>query len=368
MNDSKPPTPNPEQTRLMKRALRLARLGRGRASPNPLVGCVVAKRGEITGEGFHTFSGVKHAEVLALEQAGPRARDADLYVNLEPCCHHGRTPPCVERIVDSGVRRVFVAVRDPNPLVAGRGIERLRQAGVEVYEGLLSKEAERLNEAFFHFIQTGHPFVLLKLAMTLDGKIATSTGHSHWITSERARRQAHRLRYEYDAILVGIETLLADDPSLTVRWRKRNQLTRIILDSNLRTPPKARIFESSNPVLIFHRETVAPGALLKLQEKAELVAIQANRSGLAWGAILGELGRRQVTSLLLEGGSRVAASALAERAVQKACFFYAPKIIGGSGLSGIGDLGVRRLDRAAVLKNMKLRSLAPDFMLEAYLE
>ncbi len=351
---------------LMKRALRLARRGRGQASPNPLVGCVVARAGKVLGEGFHTYTGVQHAEALALGRAGSGARGADLYVTLEPCCHQGRTPPCVERILEAGIHRVWVGVRDPNPLVAGKGILALRQAGVEVAEGLCAPQAEQLNEAFFHFIQTGRPFVLLKLALTLDGKIATSTGDSQWITGPRARRWSHRLRYEYDAILVGIETLLEDDPSLTVRWRRNNRITRVILDSQLRTPPDARLFSSPDPVIIFHQQQAPASARRLLEPKADLQAVQAGPGGLSWRAVLGELGEREILSLVVEGGSRVAASALRARAVQKVCFFYGPKILGGRDSSGIGDLGVQNLDQAVQLSDLKVRRLAPDLMVEGY--
>lgn len=359
---------NPEHRALMERALRLARLGSGRASPNPLVGCVVVRDGEIIGEGFHVYADVRHAEALALEQAGERARGADLYVNLEPCCHQGRTPPCTDLIVKSGIGRVFVAVRDRNPLVSGKGVERLRAAGIEVHEELLAEAASRLNEAFFHYISNGCPFALLRLAMTLDGKIATSTGHSQWITGRRARSRSHHLRYQYDALLVGVKTLLQDDPSLTVRWRRRNRLTRVVLDSHLRTPPGARLFAAPDPVIIFHAEDASSEARRRLQDRAVLVTAPVGDRGLVWDAILKELGSRRVTSLIIEGGSRVAASALAANIVRKVCFFYAPKIIGGGELSGVGDLGVRRLDQAVRLHRTQLRSLPPDFVLEGYVD
>ncbi|RPI27190.1 MAG: bifunctional diaminohydroxyphosphoribosylaminopyrimidine deaminase/5-amino-6-(5-phosphoribosylamino)uracil reductase RibD, partial [Acidobacteria bacterium] len=236
----------------MKRALRLARRGVGRVSPNPLVGAVIVKDGIIVGEGYHVYERKDHAEVVALRAAGPLARGADLHLNLEPCSHFGRTPPCVESIIQAGIRRVSIATLDPNPLVSGQGIEALRKHGIEVHEGICREEALRLNEKFFHFIQTGRPFVLLKLAMTLDGRIATASGESRWITGEAARRIVHGWRYEYDALLVGVNTVLADDPSLDTRGSRQKPLTKVILDSGLRTPATARLFSTPGAVVIFH--------------------------------------------------------------------------------------------------------------------
>ncbi len=355
---------HPRHRQLMKRALGLARRGWGRTSPNPMVGCVVARDGRVVGEGHHLFAGVRHAEDLALQRAAAEARGADLYVNLEPCCHQGRTPPCTDRIRAAGVGRVFLSVRDPNPLVAGQGAARLRESGIEVVEGLCAERARQLNETFFHYIQHGTPFVLLKLAMTLDGKIATATGDSQWITGEKARRASQRLRYGYDAILVGIETLLADDPSLTVRWRRPGSITRVVLDSHLRTPPSARVFESDDPVIVFHGGKGRRGGM---GERVSLVRVQRGNAGLSWTAVLSDLGRRGVSSLIVEGGGRVAASALAAGVVRKICFFYGPRIVGGSGLPGVADLGVSRLDQALRLRDLRVRRLGDDLMLEGYL-
>ena len=354
--------------RFMKRAIALARRGMGRVSPNPLVGAVLVQNGQIVGEGYHLYQRKAHAEVVALQSAGRRTVGASLYLNLEPCIHQGRTPPCVDRIVKDQLSTVFVAVRDPNPQVAGQGIERLRKEGIDVHEDLCREQAIRLNEKFFHFIQRNRPFVLLKLAMTLDGKIATGSGESQWITGEKAREQVHRLRYEYDAILVGIQTILKDDPTLDVRWTRHNSILKVILDSKLRTPPGARLFNSSDRVIIFCGRQAPKQEFETLSKQATLIQVPGRNGQLDWNQVLTELGQLRVSSLLIEGGGRVAASALQAGIVQKINFFYGPKIMGGSGRSGIEDLGVVRLEEALKLSALRVRRLGPDFMVEAYVQ
>lgn len=351
----------------MRRALALARRGAGRTSPNPLVGAVVVKDGQIAGEGYHVYEKRDHAEALALLRAGPRAAGAGLYVNLEPCCHQGRTSPCVDRIVEAGISEVFVGAGDPNPLVGGKGLQKLREHGIRVHEGPCRPEASRLNEKFFHFMGTGCPFVLLKLALTLDGKIATRTGESQWITGEAARAETHRLRYEYDAVLVGIHTILSDDPLLTVRWKRTKPTTKIILDSLLRTPPTARVFETPDRVVIFHAFQAPEARVRALAAKATLLAVPGQDGMLCWEAILRRLGELSVTSVVVEGGGRVAASALRAGIVQKVNFFYAPRIIGGDGTPGIEPLNVNRLEDALNLHDIKLRPIGNDFLVEGYL-
>ncbi len=352
----------------MLRAIQLARRGMGRVSPNPMVGCVVVREGQIVAEGHHLFAGKDHAEKVALAAAGAAARGADLYVSLEPCHHHGRTPACTEAIVSAGVRRVFAAVLDPNPLVAGSGIEFLRQSGIQAEVGCLEEKATRLNEHFFHFISSKRPFVLLKLAQTLDGKIAGAGGEARWITSLAARRYSQRLRFQYDAILIGVDTLLQDDPSLDVRWKRRNSILKVILDSQLRTPLSARIFESEDQVVIFHRKSAARTLRDELSVRAELVPVPSSTSGLAIADVLDELGRRKVTSLIVEGGSRVATSFLKARVIQRIHFFYAPKILGDRGLSSIGALGTGDLAQAFEVKRLRARSLPPDILVDARVE
>jgi len=350
----------------MKRALQLARRGIGRVSPNPLVGAVIVRDGRIAGEGYHVYERRDHAEVVALRQAGDLARGADLYINLEPCSHFGRTPPCSDGVVKAGIRRAFVAIRDPNPLVSGKGIATLLQNGIEVHEGLCREEAARLNEKFLHFVQTRRPFVLLKLALTLDGRIAAASGESRWITGEAARRVVHRLRYEYDGLLVGIGTLLRDNPSLDTRGARRKPLTKIILDSELRTPPDARVFSSPGPVMIFHGCGALPDRIYTLREKALLVPVPRGSGGLDWSCVLSPLGEQGITSLIIEGGGQVAASALEAGVVQKAAFFYAPKILGNQALAGINGLEIQSLADAIRLESGEIKRVGQDFLLEGY--
>ena len=365
MSEAAPPH-SPAEERFMKRAILLARRGEGRVSPNPLVGAVVVKEGQIVGEGYHVFEKREHAEVVALRQAGTQSAGAALYVTLEPCAHFGRTPPCSDQIIDSGVQQVFMAVSDPNPDVTGGGADKLRSRGILVHEGLRRDEAVRLNESYFYFAKQRRPFSRLKLALTLDGMIATPSGDSQWITGEAARREVQRLRYQHDAILVGVNTVLRDNPSLNVRWRRGNGITKVVLDSHLRTCQDARLFDSRDPVILFHSEGVpAPNSIAS---RARLIPVAEKRSRLDWNGILDALGQEGITSLLIEGGSQVAASALEAGVVQKVSFFYAPKIIGGSGLPGIADLGVKRLSQAIQLQATRLRRLGSDFLVEAYLE
>ena len=352
----------------MLRALALARRGAGRVSPNPLVGAVVAREGRILGEGYHLFEKRDHAEVAALGEAGQAARGADLYVNLEPCCHHGHTPPCSELILRSGIRRVFSALQDPNPLVAGKGSQALQSHGVVVHEGLCRQRAELLNEKFLHFARSGRPFVLLKLALSLDGCIATGTGDSQWISGTRSRSWSHRLRYEYDAVLVGINTVLQDNPSLNVRWHRRNGITKVVLDSQLRTPPNSHLFDSGDPVVVFHAQGADRYRQVSLSKRAELQAVPHDGQLLRWNPILAELGQRQLSSLIVEGGAQVAASVLKSQVVQKLNLFYGPKVIGSEGLPGVGPLDVRHLDQAFCVRINRIRRWDSDFMVEAYLD
>lgn len=352
---------NPEG--YMRRALRLAVRGYGRTNPNPMVGAVVVQSGRIVGEGYHVYEKQDHAEVVALQRAGRKARGADLFVTLEPCSHFGRTAPCVDMIERAGIHRVWVAVEDPNPLVRGKGIQYLSERGIEVDVGLCRAEATRLNAAFFHFIVHRRPYVTVKLALTLDGKIATRTGESKWITGPRARHLVHRLRYGADAILVGIGTVLRDDPSLDVRWSRRNRITKVVLDTELRCSPKARLFDSGDSVVLFHRPDLSDLSNSPLQSRAELVAVPRKNDGLAWPEILDELGRRSVVDLLVEGGARVATSLLAEGLVNRVALFYGPMLVGADGLSGIGDLGTTRLSDSLRLSDLQVRRLGESVLI-----
>jgi diaminohydroxyphosphoribosylaminopyrimidine deaminase/5-amino-6-(5-phosphoribosylamino)uracil reductase len=358
--------------KLMRRALELAERGAGRVNPNPLVGAVVVKDGRIVGEGFHERFGGPHAEVLALDAAGEEARGADLYVTLEPCVHWGKTPPCVERIISSGIKRVFVAVRDPNPLVNGKGIATLREAGIAVTEGVLEREARKLNEPFFKFITTKRPFVVLKLALSLDGKVATRSGESRWISNERSRELVHQMRNRYAAVLVGVNTILRDDPQLTARAAGARDPWRIVLDSRGRIPLEAKVLSLGSPA-----PTVVATTELMPQEKeraliskgARVWRLRARDGRVDLEELLVRLGEEGLDSLLVEGGPTVAAGFLEAGLVDKVVFFIAPKIIGGEEAPGaVGGRGVEGLAEAWKLKDISVRMLEGDLVYEGYLQ
>jgi diaminohydroxyphosphoribosylaminopyrimidine deaminase / 5-amino-6-(5-phosphoribosylamino)uracil reductase len=348
----------------MRRALALARRGLGRTSPNPAVGAVVVRGDRILGEGYHLYERRKHAEVLALEQAGDLSRGADLYITLEPCCHQGRTPPCTDAILAAGIRRVWAAVSDPNPQVGGKGIRQLVRAGLQVHVGLCEDEATELNRAFFKSVVAGIPLVTLKLAMSLDGRIATSRGESKWITGESSRRRVHRMRFESDAILVGVGTVLADDPQLNVRGRHTKSILKVILDSQLRSPENARLLEDG-PALFFHSRAAGRKEREQLESRgATLVEVPADPCGLSWSAVLSELGQRKIQSLLVEGGGKVAASALSAGVVDRVAFFYGPLILGGDGKPAIAEAGIDDLSCAPRLESVRLRRFGSDALVE----
>lgn len=356
----------------MKKALALARRGRGRTSPNPMVGAVIVKDGSIIGRGYHVKAGEQHAEIAAIEGAHGDLDGATLYVTLEPCCHHGRTPPCTERITQSGFARVVVAMRDPNPLVSGNGLERLQQAGIAVAEGVLEDRARKLNEAYIKYITTGRPFVILKCAMTLDGKIATRTGHSKWITGEKARRRVHRLRDQVDAILIGVDTVINDDPRLTTRLpgKPGKDPIRVILDSTARTPLGCAVLteSSSAPTLIATLGSADPSRKAGLAKAgAVILEVDEKDARVGLGALMDELGRREITSVMVEGGAAVFTSALQAGIVDKALFFVAPKIVGGEGAkSPVGGRGVERIDDALKLRDLRVRKFGEDILIEGY--
>jgi len=359
--------------RYMKIALELAARARGRTSPNPMVGAVVVKDDHIVGQGYHIRAGTPHAEVLALEEAGSNARGATLYVTLEPCCHYGRTGPCSEAVIAAGVAKVVVAMRDPNPLVSGGGIRRLREAGVEVVEGIMEEEARELNEVFIKYITTGRPFVVAKAAMSLDGKIATRSGKSKWITGPEARGCGHRLRDWYDAILVGLGTVRADNPSLTTRLPDGGgrDPARVILDSQARTPLNAAVLtqQSEAHTIIATTAGAPPDRLEALQEAGAEILIVNEGPRVDLVELVKILGRREITSLLIEGGAEVHGSALAAKIVDKVFWFIAPKIIGGREAPGpVGGQGVDDLSEAAELDRVKVSRLGPDLCIEGYLK
>lgn len=344
----------------IERALALAERGRGLVSPNPMVGAVVVAEGGIVGEGHHEGPGLPHAEVVALREAGEAARGATLYVTLEPCDHYGRTGPCTEAIVEAGITRVVAAMRDPNPIVDGRGFEKLRSAGIDVLEGVDRAEAERLNEAFAKHVRTGLPFVVWKMAASLDGKVASRDGTSRWITGEAARADVHRLRAAADAILVGAGTVLADDPSLTVRmasYRGQPPL-RVLADARGRVPAKGDLFTDEAPTLVATTELTPEERRHEWSETgAEVVVYEPEGEGVPLGRLMGDLGKRDVQGVLLEGGPTLAWAAIQEGVVDQVVVYLAPKLIGGTEaptlLGGHGfapissalDLRVRSFDR-----------------------
>lgn len=357
----------------MARALALAGQGRGLTSPNPMVGALIVRDGLPVGEGVHRRAGSPHAEVEALKAVGPRAEGACLYVNLEPCVHRGRTPPCVDAILAAGIRRVVVGCLDPNPLVNGRGVERLREAGVEVTVGVREDEARALNRAFFKFIATDRPFVTLKAALTLDGKIAAWDGNSRWITGEEARTEVHRMRAGADAILVGIETVLRDDPELTVRLPDvgPREPLRVVADSRLRTPPDARVLRAGTPgrtVIACVAGAPAEAARALRARGVEVLDCPARDGRVDLDALLAELARRGVVSLLAEGGGELNASLLEAGLVDRVAFFVAPAVLGGRGAPGpVGGSG-RGLKEALRLGPLEVRRVGPDLLIEADLE
>ncbi len=354
----------------MRLALRLATKAIGHTSPNPAVGAVIVKGRRLIATGYHKRAGLPHAEIEALRRAGARARGATLYVTLEPCNHTGRTPPCCDAIIASGIARVVAATRDPNPVTDGRGMARLRRAGVEVIAGVLAQEARRLNEPFQKVMRTGLPLVIAKVGQSLDGKIATATGESRWITSASSRRLAQRLRSRLDAILVGVNTILLDDPWLIARGsaHRTGKPLKVIVDSRLRTPLQARCLSrwSPAPTLIAttRRGGLRPAQLRRRGAEVMTVAAKSGRVGLR--SLCRRLARRGVQSILIEGGGEVLASAFAERIVDRVMFFVAPVLIGGREAPGsLGGAGIRRLAQAVRLADVTYHRVGPDLCVEA---
>jgi diaminohydroxyphosphoribosylaminopyrimidine deaminase/5-amino-6-(5-phosphoribosylamino)uracil reductase len=348
----------------MRRALRLALKGRGKVSPNPLVGAVVARGGRVVGEGAHLQDGGPHAEVRAFAQAGSRSRGATLYVTLEPCAHQGRTPPCTEAVLRSGVRRVVCALEDPDPRVQGRGIARLREAGLQVEVGLGREEAERQNAAYLKHRRTGRPLVVLKLAQSLDGRIATAEGDSRWISGEEARALVHRWRSWADAVMVGAGTVLADDPRLDARLARGRSPRPVVVDGRLRVPLQAQVFQRPGAVLVTAQSAPAKQRRAFAAQGVEVWAFPARRGQLDLEQVLERAGGEGMTSILLEGGGQLAAAALRAGVVDQVRVFAAPLLI-GEGIPAIGELGVRRLAQALRLEEVSLRRLGPDFLYTA---
>jgi len=354
----------------MALALKLALKAKGMTSPNPLVGSLVVKKGRIIGKGYHEKAGFAHAEITALEEAGAKAKGATLYVTLEPCAHFGKTPPCVERIIRSGIKEVIVGMIDPNPLNNGRGVEILRQNKIKVKVGFLERELRKANEVFIKYITKRMPFVTVKVAQSLDGKIATRRGDSKWITSDKSRGFAHRLRKDYDAIMVGVNTVLRDNPKLDA-WFSKKQPVKIIVDSHLSVPQDAAIFSGASSVIIVTL-LASPGQETEnrgiLEKKASILEVKENAGQVNLKDMMKKLARMGISSILVEGGGILIGSLFDEKLVDKILFFFSPKIIGGKdAISPVMGKGIARIDNAVKVKALKIRRLGEDFLAEGYI-
>ena len=355
----------------MRKALLLAQKALGRTSPNPMVGAVVVRRGRVVGEGFHSRAGQPHAEIEALRRAGDKARSADLYVTLEPCCHFGRTPPCTQAIIEAGIKRVFVGMKDPNKQVSGKGLRLLKKHGIVIVSNVIREQCLKLNEFFVKKMKTGMPFVILKTAMSLDGKIATRCGDSRWVTGELARNQVHKIRNHVDAILVGTETVLKDDPRLTCRLKTRQvkHPARIILDRRNKIPLTARVFKNSRSQKVVYVTglDISSRRLKTLTDKKVEVIngkLLNNRFDIKY--LLKELASRDMNSILIEGGSELNASFVKAGMVDRVVTFISPKLIGGVKAPGfLGGQGVMKMVSAINLKNIEVTKIGEDLMVEA---
>jgi len=360
---------------MVQRAFELARRGIGLVSPGPLVGCVIIdSSSELLGEGYYVYEDLKHAETIALQQAGLRARGATVYVTLEPHAHYGRTPPCTDALIQAGIARVVAPIEDPNPRVSGKGFEHLRSRGIEVSTGLLANEAERLNEQYIHFMRTGRPFVHLKLAVSVDGKIATRTGDSRWIAGPEARARAHELRHGCDAILVGAGTVRSDDPLLTDRSgrTRRRSLIRVVLDERLQMSESSQLVRTANeaPVLLFSGSDAGTSSRKSSLDTLEAYGVDVIRDeagGRDVLKVLEELGRRSIQSVLVEGGGAVAGAFIDARLVNKVTFFVAPVIIGGrEAPTAVAGQGVEKMAEALRLADVEITKRGADVEITGY--
>lgn len=364
---------NKQDEVFMQRALELALKAQGRTSPNPIVGAVVVKDGNIIGEGYHQRAGTPHAEVHALAAAGETARGATMYVTLEPCSHYGKTPPCARAVAEAGLKRVVVAVLDPNPLVQGRGLEILNQAGIKTTVGVMEAQARRINEFFFKYITTGRPFVTLKMAMTLDGKVATATGDSKWISNEASRRYVHELRNTYDAVMVGIGTVLKDDPRLNTRLEGTDTRDpiRVIIDSGLDIPLDSQIVQSApkQPTIVFcgsDSSAVKAGRLEK--QGIKIMPLESQSDQIPLHTVFDLLGKMNICSVLVEGGGTINGSIIDHHLADKVHWFIAPKIAGGSSApSPVGGKGVEQMSAACQIADVDLKMFGDDVLITGYI-
>ncbi len=350
----------------MKIAIKLAKKGIGKTSPNPLVGCLIVKRNRIVGKGWHKRYGDLHAEVYALKNAGKRARGATMYVTLEPCSHWGKTPPCTEKIVKAGIREVIIGSRDPNPIV--NGYEELKMRGIKTRIGILEEECKKLNEAYMKWIKKKVPFVIVKSAVSLDGKIATKTGDSKYITSMEARSYVHQLRSGVDAVMVGINTVLKDNPQLDVRLARGKNPMKVIVDSKLKLPLRAKVVKKEpDRLIVATTNKASKNKIKKLQQMGAIVLVLKQKKGLVdLKQLMKRLGKLGITSIMIEGGAELNASAIKEGIVDKIVFFISPKMI-GNGIGAIGDLGINKVDKSIRLKKVSYREIGKDIVVEGYI-
>jgi len=355
----------------MNIAMKLALKAKGKTSPNPMVGALVVKNGKIVGRGYHQKAGLAHAEIIALDEAGQNSKGATLYVTFEPCVHFGRTPPCVDRIIKSRLKEVIVGMIDPNPLNNGKGIQVIKQRKIKVQVGVLEDKLKRLNEAFIKYISKRMPFVAVKVAQSLDGKIATHTGDSKWITSDKSRSYAHRIRQDYDAIMVGVNTVLRDNPKLDT-WFSSKQPIKIVVDSQLSTPENANVFSAKSKVIIVTLSS-RPGQETEnrkiLSEKAKILEVKEKAGQVNLKDMMKKLAQLEITNILVEGGGNLIGSLFDEGLVDKILFFFSPKIIGGKeAISSVMGRGIERIEKAIKLKDVRLRRFGEDLLIEGHVK
>jgi len=356
-----------KDTFYMQQALNLAKKGIGFVNPNPLVGAVIVLDDEIIGTGYHEKYGELHAERNALKNCVKSPKNADIYVTLEPCCHYGKNPPCTEAIIESGIKRVFIGSDDPNPLVAGKGIQILRQNGIEVHTGILKQECDSINEVFLHYISTQTPYVILKYAMTLDGKIACYTGESRWITGEEARLNVHKDRHKYAAIMVGVGTVIADDPMLNCRFDGNvSQPMRIICDTNLRTPINSKIIKTAKQYKTIIAVSTNENHQPYIEAGCDIITVKKGSDGkLDLSELIKKIGELKIDSVIIEGGSVISYSALKYGIVNKIQSYIAPKIFGGvNSPSPVGGIGVSIPDNCVKIENIEITKLGDDYLFE----
>lgn len=349
----------------MKEGLTLAVRGQGSVEPNPMVGCVIVRNGRVVGRGYHRKFGGPHAEVYALREAGVKARGATAYVTLEPCCHFGKTPPCVDALIAAGIRRVVAAMRDPNPLVRGKGFRKLRAAGIDVAAGVLENEANVLNAPFTKLQTTGRPYVILKWAQSLDGCLATGTGDSKWISGSESRKRVHEIRARVDGIMVGVNTVLADDPLLTARGVPVKRIaTRIVLDTRLQTPLRSNLVKNARkvPTLIFCGMSHSQSRLLKDYSRTgcEVIPVATKEGHVSLAPVLYELGRRHMTNLLVEGGGKILSSFISAKIADEAHIFVNPMLIGGDSRYALALKGIKKVRQAIALRMLSMECMGQD--------